>query len=56
MAERHRVAKLAPGGVQSLLGDGSVQFFNSSIDGDVWRALGTISGGDWVNSVGADGS
>jgi len=45
-----------PGGVQSLLGDGSVQFFNSSIDGNVWRALGTISGGDWVNSVSADGS
>jgi prepilin-type N-terminal cleavage/methylation domain-containing protein len=45
-----------PNGVQSLLGDGSVQFFSSSIDGNIWRALGTISGGDWVNSVSADGS
>jgi hypothetical protein len=45
-----------PNGVQSLMGDGSVQFFSSSIDGNIWRALGTISGGDWVNAVTPEGS
>lgn len=36
------------GGVQSLLGDGSVRFVSSSIDGRIWRALGTVSGGEPV--------
>lgn len=35
-----------PGGVQSALADGSVRFFNSEVGGDVWRALGTVSGGE----------
>jgi hypothetical protein len=26
------------------------------IDGNIWRALGTISGGEWINAVSADGS
>jgi hypothetical protein len=43
-------------GVQSLMGDGSVQFFATATDGNVWRALGTVSGGDWVNAVSPDGS
>jgi len=34
--------------VNSLMGDGSVQTFSSFIDGNVWRALGSISGGEWV--------
>jgi prepilin-type N-terminal cleavage/methylation domain-containing protein len=42
-------------GVQSLMGDGSVQYFSSSIDGFIWRALGTAQGGEWVNGVGMDG-
>ena len=32
-----------------LLGDGSVRFIKSSIDGMVWRALGTIAGGEVVS-------
>ena len=34
------------GGVHVLLGDGSVRFVGYSIDVSVWRALGTISGGE----------
>ena len=30
----------------SLLGDGSVRFVPQTIDGDVWRALGTVAGGE----------
>jgi prepilin-type N-terminal cleavage/methylation domain-containing protein len=39
-----------PGGVGAVLGDGSVQFFSSNIDLTVWRALGTIAGGEVVGS------
>lgn len=37
-----------PGGIQSLMGDGSVRFFSSSMNGLVWRALGTVAGGEPV--------
>lgn len=37
-----------PGGVNALLGDGSVRFVKSTIDGMVWRALGTVAGGEVV--------
>jgi prepilin-type N-terminal cleavage/methylation domain-containing protein len=37
-----------PGGVQSLLGDGSVHFLRETIDGLVWRALGTVAGGEAI--------
>jgi len=37
------------GGVQSLMGDGSVRFISSSIDGLVWRALGTVAGSEVVS-------
>jgi prepilin-type N-terminal cleavage/methylation domain-containing protein len=40
-----------PGGVQVLLGDGSVQFASDSISLAVWRALGSRNGGE---TVGAD--
>jgi prepilin-type N-terminal cleavage/methylation domain-containing protein len=33
-------------GVNLVLGDGSVRFASDSIDGSVWRALGTIAGGE----------
>jgi prepilin-type N-terminal cleavage/methylation domain-containing protein len=35
-----------PGGVNILLGDASVHFVSDSIDGKVWRALGTPDGGE----------
>jgi len=34
------------GGVNMLLGDGSVRFVSYSIDLGIWRGLGTISGGE----------
>jgi len=37
-----------PGGVMSLLADGSVRFMPQTIDGTVWRALGTVAGGELV--------
>jgi prepilin-type N-terminal cleavage/methylation domain-containing protein/prepilin-type processing-associated H-X9-DG protein len=37
-----------PGGVNTLLGDGSVRFVKSGIDGMVWRALGTVAGREVV--------
>jgi len=39
-----------PGGVNVLLGDGSVRFIRSSISGATWRALGTVAGGEVVSS------
>src|SRR5262249_18205775 len=35
-----------PGGVNVLMGDGSVHFVNQGISLKVWRALGTIAGGE----------
>jgi prepilin-type processing-associated H-X9-DG protein len=40
---------LHPGGVNVLFADGSVRFTSSSIDLAVWRALGTINGGETVS-------
>lgn len=37
------------GGVGLLLGDGSTRFVRSTVDPKVWRALGTISGGETVS-------
>ena len=39
-----------PGGVNALLGDGSVRFVKSTVDGMVWRALGTMAGSEVVSS------
>jgi prepilin-type N-terminal cleavage/methylation domain-containing protein/prepilin-type processing-associated H-X9-DG protein len=39
-----------PGGVNALLGDGSVRFIKSSIDGRTWRALGTVAGGEAISA------
>ena len=38
-----------PGGVNVLLGDGSVRFVKSSIAGATWRSLGTVSGGEVID-------
>jgi len=39
-----------PGGVNALLADGSVRFIKSSIAGSVWRALGSINGGEVISA------
>jgi prepilin-type N-terminal cleavage/methylation domain-containing protein/prepilin-type processing-associated H-X9-DG protein len=39
-----------PGGVNALMGDGSVRFIKSTIDGRTWRALGTIAGGEVISA------
>jgi prepilin-type N-terminal cleavage/methylation domain-containing protein/prepilin-type processing-associated H-X9-DG protein len=39
-----------PGGVNTLLGDGSVRFVKNSINGITWRALGTIAGSEVVSA------
>ena len=41
-----------PGGVNTLMADGSVKFIKSSIDGNNWRALGTIAGGEVISADG----
>jgi prepilin-type N-terminal cleavage/methylation domain-containing protein/prepilin-type processing-associated H-X9-DG protein len=35
-----------PGGVNLLLGDGSIRFVREGIDPATWRALGTVAGGE----------
>ena len=40
-----------PGGVTCLLADGSVRFVTDQIDGTVWRALGTVAGGETVEAL-----
>jgi prepilin-type N-terminal cleavage/methylation domain-containing protein/prepilin-type processing-associated H-X9-DG protein len=39
-----------PGGVNVLLGDGSVRFVKDTVDGSTWRALGTASGGEVISA------
>ncbi len=39
-----------PGGVNTLMGDGSVHFIKTTINGVAWRALGTIAGGEVVSA------
>jgi prepilin-type N-terminal cleavage/methylation domain-containing protein/prepilin-type processing-associated H-X9-DG protein len=39
-----------PGGVNVLLGDGSVRLVKDSIAGVAWRALGTLAGGEVVSA------
>ena len=38
-----------PGGVNCLIGDGSVRFIKSSIGGITWRGLGTTAGGEVIS-------
>jgi prepilin-type N-terminal cleavage/methylation domain-containing protein/prepilin-type processing-associated H-X9-DG protein len=37
-----------PGGVNTLLGDGSVRFVKNTINGFVWRNLGTVGGAEII--------
>jgi prepilin-type processing-associated H-X9-DG protein len=39
-----------PGGVNTLLGDGSVRFIKSTVNGLSWRALSTVSGGEVISA------
>ncbi len=39
-----------PGGVNMLLGDGSVRFVKNSVNGMTWRALSTIAGGEVLSA------
>jgi prepilin-type processing-associated H-X9-DG protein len=39
-----------PGGVQSLLCDGHVQYVKNTINLGVWQALGSRNGGEVVSS------
>jgi prepilin-type N-terminal cleavage/methylation domain-containing protein/prepilin-type processing-associated H-X9-DG protein len=39
-----------PGGVNALFGDGSVRFVKDGVNGETWRALGTIASGEVVSS------
>jgi prepilin-type N-terminal cleavage/methylation domain-containing protein/prepilin-type processing-associated H-X9-DG protein len=39
-----------PGGVNTLMGDGSVRFTKDNINGVIWRALSSIAGGEVISS------
>lgn len=39
-----------PGGVNTLMMDGSIRFVKNTIDGLTWRALGTMAGGEVISS------
>ncbi|MHC5538827.1 H-X9-DG-CTERM domain-containing protein, partial [Singulisphaera rosea] len=39
-----------PGGVNTLFGDGSVRYVKNTVSPIVWRALGTIAGGEVVSA------
>ena len=39
-----------PGGVNVLMGDGSVRFIKDTINGATWRGLGTVNGGEVLSA------
>jgi prepilin-type processing-associated H-X9-DG protein len=39
-----------PGGVNALFADGSVHFVKNSVSPVIWRALGSIAGGEVISS------
>jgi prepilin-type N-terminal cleavage/methylation domain-containing protein/prepilin-type processing-associated H-X9-DG protein len=39
-----------PGGVNCLMGDGSVRFVTNSVTLDTWRAMGTMNGGEVISA------
>jgi prepilin-type processing-associated H-X9-DG protein len=41
---------LHPGGVNSLMGDGSVKFMKNTINPVTWIALGSISSGEVISA------
>ncbi len=38
------------GGVNAMFADGSVRFIKDTIDGGIWRALGTVAGGEVISA------
>jgi prepilin-type processing-associated H-X9-DG protein len=51
-ANRHKAARSRhPGGVNLMLGDGSVRYIRNSISLTVWQALGTMNGGESLNAA-----
>ncbi len=48
-ANRHKAARSRhPGGVNVLLGDGSVRFVRDSVSLNVWQAVGSMNGGESI--------
>jgi prepilin-type N-terminal cleavage/methylation domain-containing protein/prepilin-type processing-associated H-X9-DG protein len=43
-------SSMHPGGVNTLLGDGSVRFIKDTINLPTWRALGTVAGGEVISA------
>jgi len=39
-----------PGGINSLMGDGSVRFFKDSVNGQIWISLNSINGGEVISA------
>ncbi len=39
-----------PGGVNALFGDGTVRFIKSTINGNTWRALGSVQSGEVISA------
>ncbi len=39
-----------PGGVNVLFGDGSVRFIKQTINGNTWRALGSVNGSEIISA------
>ncbi len=50
MAMQVPPSSLHPGGVNMMMGDGSVRFARTSIDVQTWRAVGTRNGGETLSS------
>jgi prepilin-type processing-associated H-X9-DG protein len=46
----HAARSYHPGGVNALLGDGSVKFFKDSIRVTIWRAPSTSQGGEVISA------
>ncbi len=47
---RHGARSRHPGGVNSLLGDGSIRFTKNTINLQIWRALSSSRGGEVISS------
>ena len=43
-------SSMHPGGVNTLMGDGSVRFIKDTINLPTWRALGTVAGGEVISA------